>query len=194
MAVLVGKRAPSFKATAVIDGAFEEDFSLDRYLGKKSIILFFYPADFSLLCPTELLAFQEQLPDFERRGVAIVGCSTDSHYAHLAWLQTPRERGGIAGVTYPLVADATKTIASNYDVLGGHYDYNESGQMTYIGSPVAYRGLFLIDKDGIVRHQLVNDRPLGRSINEALRIADALQHFEQYGEVCPANWQPTLPA
>ncbi len=194
MAVLVGKRAPSFKATAVIDGTFEEDFSLDRYLGKKSIILFFYPADFSLLCPTELLAFQEQLPEFERRGVAVIGCSTDSHYAHLAWLQTPRERGGIAGVTYPLVADSTKTIASNYDVLGGHYDYDETGQMTYIGSPVAYRGLFLIDKDGIVRHQLVNDRPLGRSIDEAMRIADALQHFEQYGEVCPANWQPTLSA
>lgn len=189
MAVLVGKRAPSFKATALIDGAFEEDFSLDRYLGKKHVLLFFYPSDFSLLCPTELLAFQEQLPDFERRGVAVIGCSTDSHYAHLAWTQTPREHGGIKGVTYPLVADATKTIASNYDVLGGHYDYAETGLMTYVGSPVAYRGLFLVDKDGIVRHQLINDRPLGRSIDEALRIVDALQHFEQYGEICPANWQ-----
>lgn len=192
MSVLVGKRAPSFKATAVIDGAFEQDFSLDRYLGKKAVLLFFYPSDFSLLCPTELLAFQEQLSDFEQRGVAVVGCSTDSHYAHLAWLQTPREQGGIGGVTYPLVADATKTIAANYDVLGGHYDYSEAGLMTYLGSPVAYRGLFLIDKDGIVRHQLVNDRPLGRSIPEALRIVDALQHFEQYGEVCPANWQPAI--
>ena len=194
MAVLVGKRAPSFKATAVVNGAFEEEFSLDRYLGKKHVLFYFYPADFSRLCPTELLAFQAQLPDFERRNVAVVGCSTDSHYAHLAWLETPRERGGIAGVTYPLVADATKTIAANFDVLGGHYDYTEAGQMTYLGSPVAYRGLFLIDRDGIVRHQLVNDRPLGRSISEALRIVDALQHFEQYGEVCPANWQPTLPA
>lgn len=191
MSVLVGKRAPSFKATAVIDGTFEEDFSLDRYLGKKAVLLFFYPADFSQLCPTELLAFQDELPEFDKRGVAVVGCSTDSHYAHLAWLQTPRERGGIAGVTYPLVADATKTIASNYDVLGGHYDYSEAGLMTYLGSPVAYRGLFLIDRDGIVRHQLVNDRPLGRSISEAVRIVDALQHFEQFGEVCPANWQPT---
>lgn len=194
MAVLVGKRAPSFKATAVIDGAFEEEYSLDRYLGKKHILFFFYPSDFSLLCPTELLAFQEQLPEFERRNVAVVGCSTDSHYAHLAWLQTPQERGGIAGITYPLVADATKTIASNYDVLGGHYDYNEAGEMTYVGAPVAYRGLFLIDRDGIVRHQLVNDRPLGRSIAEALRMTDALQHFEQYGEVCPANWQPAQAA
>ncbi|WP_375417995.1 peroxiredoxin [uncultured Hymenobacter sp.] len=189
MAVLVGKRAPSFKATAVIDGAFEQEFSLDRYLGKKHVLLFFYPSDFSLLCPTELVAFQEQLPDFDRRGVAVIGCSTDSHYAHLAWTQTAREHGGIMGVKFPLVADATKTIASNYDVLGGHYDYSEAGLMTYVGSPVAYRGLFLIDKDGIVRHQLINDRPLGRSIDEALRIVDALQHFEQYGEVCPANWQ-----
>ena len=194
MAVLVGKRAPSFNATAVIDGAVEEEFSLDRYLGKKHVIFYFYPADFSLLCPTELLAFQDQLADFERRNVAVVGCSTDSHYAHLAWTLMPRERGGIAGVTYPLVADSTKTISSNFDVLGGHYDYSEAGQMTYIGSPVAYRGLFLIDKDGIVRHQLINDRPLGRSIEEALRIVDALQHYEENGEVCPANWLPEQPA
>lgn len=190
MAVLVGKRAPSFKATAVINGSFEEDFSLDRYLGKKHVLFYFYPADFSMLCPTELVAFQDELAEFEQRGVAVVGCSTDSHFVHQAWLATPREQGGIQGVTYPLVADATKTIASNFDVLGGHYDYNEAGQMTYIGSPVAYRGLFLIDKDGIVRHQLVNDRPLGRSIAEALRIIDALQHYEANGEVCPANWLP----
>ncbi len=191
MAVLVGKRAPSFKATAVINGSFEEEFSLDRYLGKKHVLFYFYPADFSLLCPTELVAFQDDIAEFERRGVAVVGCSTDSHYAHQAWLQVPRERGGIQGVSYPLVADSTKTIAANFDVLGGHYDYNEAGQMTYIGSPVAYRGLFLIDRDGIVRHQLVNDRPLGRSIAEALRIIDALQHYEANGEVCPANWLPT---
>jgi peroxiredoxin (alkyl hydroperoxide reductase subunit C) len=189
MAVLVGKRSPSFKAVAVIDGTFEADFSLDRYLGKKHVLFFFYPTDFSAVCPTEILAFQDRLEEFERRGVAVVGCSTDSQYAHLAWQLMPRDRGGIAGVKYPLVADATKTIAANYDVLGGHYDYNEQGEMTFVGSPMAYRGLFLIDKDGIVRHQLVNDRPLGRSLNEALRMIDALQHFEKNGEACPVDWE-----
>ena len=189
MSVLVGKRAPSFKATAVIDGKFEEEFSLDRYLGKKYVLFYFYPADFSKVCPTEILAFQDRLEEFERRGVAVVACSTDSHYAHLAWVEQPRDQGGIAGVTYPLVADTTKTISANYDVLGGHFDYTEQGEMTYVGSPMAYRGLFLIDKDGIVRHQLVNDRPLGRSLNEAIRMIDALQYFEQNGEACPVDWE-----
>ena len=189
MSVLVGKRAPSFKATAVIDGKFEEEFSLDRYLGKKYVLFYFYPADFSKVCPTEILAFQDRLEEFERRGVAVVACSTDSHYAHLAWVEQPRDQGGIAGVTYPLVADTTKTISANYDVLGGHYDYTEQGEMTYVGSPMAYRGLFLIDKDGIVRHQLVTDRPLGRSLNEAIRMIDALQYYEQNGEACPVDWE-----
>ena len=189
MSVLVGKRAPSFKATAVIDGKFEEEFSLDRYLGKKYVLFYFYPSDFSRVCPTEILAFQDRLEEFERRGVAVVACSTDSQYAHRAWMEQARDAGGIAGVTYPLVADATKTISANYDVLGGHYDYTEQGEMTYVGSPIAYRGLFLIDRDGIVRHQLVNDRPLGRSLNEALRMIDALQYFEQNGEACPVDWE-----
>lgn len=189
MAVLVGKRAPSFKATAVINGEFEEDFSLDRYLGKKPIIFFFYPADFAFVCPTEILAFQDRLAEFESKGVAVIGCSTDTHFSHLAWLRTPREQGGIEGITYPLVADTTKTISANYDVLGGHYEYNATGEMTFIGTPVAYRGLFLIDKDGIVRHQLVNDGFLGRSVDEALRMVSALQHYEAKGELCPANWQ-----
>ncbi|WP_375435837.1 peroxiredoxin [uncultured Hymenobacter sp.] len=189
MAVLVGKRAPSFKAPAIINGEFEEDFSLDRYLGKKHVIFFFYSADFAFVCPTEILAFQERLADFEAKGVAIVGCSTDTRYTHLAWLQTPREEGGIMGITYPLVADASKTISANYDVLGGRYDYNEAGEMVFVGIPLAYRGLFLIDRDGIVRHQVVNDGPLGRSVEEALRMVDALQHFEVKGEVCPAGWQ-----
>jgi peroxiredoxin (alkyl hydroperoxide reductase subunit C) len=189
MAVLVGKRAPSFKAFAVVNGQIEEDFSLDRYLGKKYVLFYFYPANFSKVCPTEILSFQNRLADFERRNVAIVGCSTDSQYAHLAWQQMPREKGGIAGVTHPLVADSTKTVSANYDVLGGYYDYNAAGEMTFNGSPSAYRGLFLIDRDGIVRHQLVNDRPLGRSIAEALRIVDELQFFEKNGEACPADWQ-----
>ena len=189
MSVLVGKRAPSFRATAVIDGEIVEDFSLDRYLGKKHVVFYFYPVDFSLVCPTELLAFQMQLPDFEKRGVAVVACSTDSALTHRAWLRTSRANGGIKGVTYPLVADATKTIAANYDVLAGHYNYTESGEMTFVGTPTANRGLFLIDRDGIVRHQTVNDGPLGRSTTEALRMVDALQHYENHGAMCPANWQ-----
>lgn len=190
MAVLVGKRAPSFKTTAIVNGEFEADFSLDRYLGKKHVLFYFYPADFAFVCPTEILTFQEHLHEFDTRNVAVVACSTDTRYAHMAWLQTPREKGGIEGVTYPLVADASKTIAANYDVLGGRYDYNEAGEMVFVGSPVAYRGLFLIDKDGIVRHQVVNDGPLGRNVEEALRMVDALQHYETSGEACPANWQP----
>ena len=189
MAVLVGKRAPSFRASAVVDGKIEEDFSLDRYLGKKHVLFYFYPADFSKVCPTEILAFQDRLAEFEQRNVAVVGCSTDSPYAHLAWQSQPRDKGGICGVRYPLVADATKTISANYDVLGGHYDYTPEGEMTYVGSPMAYRGLFLIDQDGIVRHQLVNDRPLGRSLNEAIRMIDALQYYEANGEACPVDWE-----
>jgi peroxiredoxin (alkyl hydroperoxide reductase subunit C) len=189
MAVLVGKKAPAFKATAVVDGEFVEDFSLDQYIGKKHVVFFFYPLDFTFVCPTEIIAFQDRMEDFERKNVAVVGCSIDSHFSHWAWLNTPRDKGGIEGVAYPLVADTSKTIASNYDVLAGHYDYNEEGEMTFVGEPVAYRGLFLIDKEGVVRHQVVNDMPLGRSIDEALRMIDALQYFEVKGEVCPANWE-----
>jgi peroxiredoxin (alkyl hydroperoxide reductase subunit C) len=190
MAVLVGKKAPAFKATAVVNGEeFEEDFSLDQYLGKQYVVLFFWPFDFTFVCPTEILAFQERLSDFEERNVAVVGCSTDSHFAHFAWLNTPKDQGGIQGITFPLVADITKTIATNYDVLAGAYDYNEAGNLIFTGEPVAYRGLFLIDKAGIVRHQLVNDMPLGRNVEEVIRIVDALQHFEVKGEVCPANWE-----
>ena len=189
MAVLVGKKAPSFKATAVADGEFVEGFSLDQYLGKKHVIFYFYPMDFTFVCPTEIIAFQDRMEEFDRKNVAVVGCSTDTHFSHFAWLNTPRDQGGIADVTYPLVADASKTIAQNYDVLAGHYEYNEDGEVTFVGEPVAYRGLFLIDKEGIVRHQVVNDLPLGRSIDEALRMVDALQYFEEKGEVCPADWE-----
>ena len=189
MAVLVGKRAPSFKVTAIVNGESEDDFSLDRYLGKKHVVFFFYSADFAAVCPTEILAFQDRLADFEAKGVAIVGCSTDTRFSHLAWLRVSRENGGIAGVTYPLVADASKTIAANYDVLGGRYDYSETGEMVFIGLPMAQRGLFLIDKDGIVRHQVVNDGPLRRSVEEAMRMVDALQDFELNGEVSPASRQ-----
>jgi peroxiredoxin (alkyl hydroperoxide reductase subunit C) len=189
MPVLVGKRAPSFKAPAVIGNQVEEEFSLDRYLGKRYVLFFFWPSDFSSVCPTELLAFQAKLADFEERGVAVVGCSTDSVNVHKAWLRTPRSEGGIEGVTFPLVADSTMTISANYDVLAGHFDYSETGEMVFVGAPVAYRGLFLIDRDGIVRHQLVNDRPLGRRISDSLRMVDALRHLEEHGETCPADWE-----
>ncbi len=191
MSALVGKKAPLFEATAVVNGGdFVEKFSLDQYIGKKHVVFFFYPLDFTFVCPTEILAFQEKLEEFEKRNVAVVGCSVDSHYSHWAWLNTEVKDGGIKGVKFPLVSDLSKTIAENFDVLAGEFDYNEDGEMEFEGEPVAYRGLFLIDKQGVVRHQLVNDLPLGRSIDEAIRMVDALQCFEEHGEVCPANWQP----
>ena len=189
MAVLVGKSAPSFSAKAVKGETILENFSLDQYIGKKYVVFFFYPKDFTFVCPTELHRFQEELPEFEKRDVAVVGCSTDSEFSHWAWLQTPKNRGGIEGVQYPLVADINKTISEDYDVLAGDYVTDEEGNVVVEGELVAYRGLFLIDKAGIVRHQVVNDMPLGRSIRECLRVVDALQHFEQFGEVCPMDWE-----
>ena len=189
MSVLVGKKAPSFKSAAVVNGGeIVGDFSLDQYLGKKYVILFFYPADFTFVCPTELVAFQDKLAEFAKRDTAVVACSVDSEFAHWKWLQTPLNEGGIKGVSYPIVSDSTKTISTNYDVLAGDYDYDDDGNAKFSGTPQAYRGLFLIDKQGIVRHQVVNDMPIGRSIDEALRVVDALQFFEANGEVCPANW------
>ncbi len=189
MAVLVGKKAPKFSAPAVVNGGtVEENFSLDRYLGKKYVIFYFYPADFTFVCPTEILAFQDKMHEFEVRNVAVVGCSVDSEFSHWKWLQTELKDGGIKGVKYPLVADQSKTISENYDVLAGDWDYNEAGEAVFNGIPQSYRGLFLIDKEGRVRHQVVNDMPLGRSVDEALRMVDALQFFEENGEVCPADW------
>lgn len=189
MAVLVGKPAPHFKADAVINGhEIIENFSLDQFIGKKHVLFFFYPMDFTFVCPTELIAFQNKIEEFENRNVVVVGCSTDSVYSHLAWLNTEKNKGGIKGVKYPLVSDLSKTIAKNFDVLAGDFEINEEDELDFNGEPVAYRGLFLIDKQGIVRHQLVNDMPLGRSVEEALRIIDALQFYEKYGEVCPADW------
>jgi peroxiredoxin (alkyl hydroperoxide reductase subunit C) len=190
MAVLVGKRAPSFTAQAVINGEeIVEHFSLEQYLGKKYVILFFYPKDFTFVCPTELHAFQERLAEFEAKNVAIVACSTDTEQSHWGWLQLAKDAGGIQGVTYPIVADTNKTIASNYDVLAGHYEYNEENELVAVGEMIAYRGLFLIDKSGIVQHQVVNNLPLGRSVDEAMRMVDALRFYEDKGEVCPANWK-----
>jgi len=186
---LVGKKAPYFSAKAVVDGSeIVDDFSLDQYLGKKNVVFFFYPLDFTFVCPTEIIAFQDKLAEFEKKNTAVVGCSVDSHHSHWAWLNMPRNKGGIEGVTYPIVADLSKTISENYGVLAGHYDYDENGLATFAGVPIAYRGLFLIDKEGIVRHCVINDFPLGRNIDEALRMVDSLTHFEEKGEVCPANW------
>jgi peroxiredoxin (alkyl hydroperoxide reductase subunit C) len=190
MAVLVGKKAPKFNAKAVINGAeIVEGFSLEKFEDKHYVLFFFYPADFTFVCPTELLAFQDRLDEFEKRNVKVVACSVDSEFSHWKWLQTELKEGGIKGVTYPLVSDLAKTISENYDVLAGSYEYTENGEASFVGIPQSYRGLFLIDKSGIVRHQLVNDMPLGRSVDEALRVVDALQYFEENGEVCPANWK-----
>lgn len=189
MSVLVGKKAPLFEADAVVNGGeFAEKFSLEQYIGKKHVLFFFYPLDFTFVCPTEIIAFQDKIEEFEKRNVAIVGCSIDSKFSHWAWLNTERKEGGIKGVKFPLVSDLSKTIAENYDVLAGEYVYNEEGEMEFQGEAVAFRGLFLIDKQGVVRHQVVNDLPLGRSVDEAIRMVDALQFFEENGEVCPANW------
>ncbi len=187
---LVNKPAPRFSAPAVINGEeIVQNFSLDQYLGQKYVVFFFWPKDFTFVCPTEILAFQEKLAEFEKRNCAVVGCSTDTEETHLAWLMTPKSNGGIQGVTFPIVADTAKTIAHNYDVLGGDYDYDDNGQMVFVGAPIALRGTFLINKEGIIKHMVVNDFPLGRNIDEALRMLDALIHNETYGEVCPANWE-----
>jgi peroxiredoxin (alkyl hydroperoxide reductase subunit C) len=190
MAVLVGKKAPVFQADAVVNGGeFVENFSLTQFVGKKNVVFFFYPLDFTFVCPTELHAFQNKLEEFKKRDTEVVGCSVDSKFSHWAWLNTPKDKGGIHGVQYPIVADLSKSIAENYDVLAGEYDVNDEGNAVFNGNPVAYRGLFLIDKAGVVRHQVVNDLPLGRSVDEALRMVDALNYTEEHGEVCPADWK-----
>ncbi len=174
MSVLVQQAAPDFKAQAVMpDGSFKE-VSMSDYKGKY-VLLFFYPLDFTFVCPTEIIAFSEQAAEFEKLGVQVLGVSVDSHFSHLAWTEVSRDQGGIGKISYPLVADLNKQIARDYDVL--------------LDAGIALRGLFLIDKDGIVRHQVVNDLPLGRSVDEALRMVKSLQFFEANGEVCPANWQ-----
>jgi peroxiredoxin (alkyl hydroperoxide reductase subunit C) len=190
MSVLVGKQAPVFNTKAVVNGGeIVENFSLQQYVGEKYVVFFFYPADFTFVCPTELIAFQEKIAEFESRNVQVIGASTDSEFSHWKWLQTPQNQGGIQGVKYPLVVDQTLAISKAYDVLAGEETYDENGNDVFVGEAKAYRGLFLIDKSGVVRHQVVNDMPLGRSIEEVLRLVDALQFTEEYGEVCPANWK-----
>jgi peroxiredoxin (alkyl hydroperoxide reductase subunit C) len=176
MSVLVGKQAPNFTAQVVqADGSFAE-LTLESLKGKY-VLLFFYPLDFTFVCPSEIIAFNNHIDDFKKRGVEVLGASVDSHFSHSAWRNTPVSEGGIGPVGFPLIADLTKQIARDYDVLTPN-------------GAVAFRGLFLIDQKGMVRHQIVNDLPLGRSVEEAIRMVDALQFNEEHGEVCPANWSP----
>lgn len=190
MSTLVGKSAPTFKANAVVNGDVVSDFSLIRYIDKQYVVFFFYPKDFTFVCPSELHAFQAALSEFELRNTAVVACSTDTEQSHWGWQQVPKNLGGIKGVTYPLVADTNKTISAAYGVLTGEYTFNPAPGVPFSasGELIAYRGLFLIDRKGVVRHALVNDLPLGRNVDEVLRMVDALQFFEEHGEVCPANW------
>ena len=189
MSVLVGKKAPAVTGKAVVNGNdIVDNFSLEQYRGKY-VVFFFYPADFTFVCPTELIAFQEKIEEFTSRNTVLVGASTDSEFSHWKWLQTPQNAGGIQGVKYPLFADHNLMVSKAYDVLAGYEDYTEEGEPIFVGEAQAYRGLFLIDKEGIVRHQVVNDMPLGRSVEEVIRVLDALQFTEEYGEVCPANWK-----
>jgi alkyl hydroperoxide reductase subunit AhpC len=174
MAVFVTKEAPGFTSQAVIGGEFKP-VKLADYRGKY-VVLFFYPLDFTFVCPTEIIAFSDRVADFKKRDAQVLGVSIDSRFSHLAWINTPRNKGGLGALEYPLVEDLTKSISSDYGVL--------------LPEGIALRGLFVIDKTGIVRHITVNDLPLGRSVDEVLRVLDALQHFEKHGEVCPADWKP----
>ena len=190
MAVLVTKEAPDFTATALMpDGSFKEGFKLSDFRGQ-NVVLFFYPLDFTFVCPSEIVAFHNRAAEFTKRNTQVIGVSVDSHFTHLAWSNTPVEHGGIGKLSYPLVSDLTKQIAASYDVLIGNTPaFDEDGEsVSVLGGSVALRGSFLIDEKGVVRHQVVNDLPLGRNIDEMLRMIDALSFHNSHGEVCPANW------
>jgi len=189
--MLVTKPAPDFKATAVMpDNTFQE-VSLSDYKGKK-VVLFFYPLDFTFVCPTEIIAFDRRLDEFKKRGVEVLGCSIDSHFSHWAWKNTDVNKGGIGNVQYPIIADLDKSIARDYDVLIGaepaYVETEEEELETTVGGSIALRGSFLIDEEGVVRHALINDLPLGRNIDEMIRMVDALDFHSKHGEVCPAGW------
>jgi peroxiredoxin (alkyl hydroperoxide reductase subunit C) len=182
--MLVGQKAPDFKATAAVKGDFK-DVSLSDFKGKY-VLMFFYPLDFTFVCPTELMAFQNKLSEFKNRNTEVIGCSVDSQFTHAAWTSTPNNKGGIEGVEYPLLADVGGHISKKYGVLAGEFENEDE---SYTPANVSYRGMFLIDKKGIVRAQVITDEPVGRNVDEALRLVDALQFFEENGTVCPANWQ-----
>lgn len=173
--MLVTKKAPDFTATAVLaDGSIVEDFNLMNNLGEKGAVLFFYPLDFTFVCPSEIIAFSHRIEEFKNRGITVIGVSVDSQFSHFAWRETPVEKGGIGRVKFPLVADLSKQISRDYDVL--------------FGESVALRGSFLIDADGTVRHAVINDLPLGRNIDEMIRMVDTMIFTNEHGEVCPAGW------
>ncbi len=189
--MIVTKQAPDFKATAIMPDNSFKDISLSDYKGKK-IVLFFYPLDFTFVCPTEIIAFDHRLEEFKKRGVQVLGCSIDSHFSHWAWKNTDINDGGIGNVQYPIIADLDKSIARDYDVLLGATPATvlteEDEVDTTVGGDKALRGSFLIDEDGVVRHAVINDLPLGRNIDEMLRMVDALDFHTKHGEVCPAGW------
>ena len=190
--MLVTKKAPEFKTLAVMGDNSIKEVSLSDYKGKK-VVLFFYPLDFTFVCPTELIAFDKRLSEFESRGVQVIGCSVDSRWTHLAWKNTPVDKGGIGQVKYPLLQDLDKSIARNYDVLVGAKAAtvitDDDEMETTVGWAIALRGSFLIDEEGTVRHAVLNDLPLGRNIDEMLRMVDALSYHQKHGEVCPAGWK-----
>lgn len=176
MSVLVGKEAPDFTATAVMpDNSINDKFNLKNHIKGKTGILFFWPLDFTFVCPSEIIAFDNRLDSFRQLGAEVIGVSVDSHFTHLAWKNTPIDKGGIGNIQFPMVADLKKSIARDYDVL--------------LNDAIAFRGTFMIDKKGVVRHQIINDLPLGRNVDEALRMIEALNFTEEHGEVCPAGWQ-----
>jgi peroxiredoxin (alkyl hydroperoxide reductase subunit C) len=174
MAAFVTQPAPDFKATALVNGQFVNDFTLGQFKGKK-VVLFFYPLDFTFVCPTEILAFSDALAEFESRNTQVIGCSVDSHFSHLAWANTDRKEGGIKGIGFPLVSDLNKSIAAEYGVL--------------LPAGLALRGLFIINEEGTLKHITINDNSLGRNVEEVLRVLDAVDFSEKHGEVCPANWK-----
>ena len=189
--MLVTQPAPDFKATAIMPDNSFKDISISDYKGEK-VVLFFYPLDFTFVCPTELIAFDKRLAEFEKRNVQVLGCSVDSQFSHWAWKNTDVNNGGIGNVQYPIIADLDKSIARDYDVLIGAEPATvlteEKEYETTVGGGVALRGSFLIDEEGTVRHAVINDLPLGRNIDEMLRMIDALAHNQENGEVCPAGW------
>ncbi len=189
MSLLVGKKAPEFTAKAIINGGeLVNDFGISQYEGSRYVLLFFYPKDFSGVCPIEMHEFQANLAEFEKRNVQLVACSTDTDSAHQAWLKLSKANGGIQGITYPIIADLNKTISHNFDVLHGDWTYDEEGQLHAEGDRIALRGTFLIDRQGIVRYQSVNFFTVMRHVEDILREIDAWQYFEERGEVCPLNY------
>jgi peroxiredoxin 2/4 len=174
--MLVTKKAPDFTATAVLaDGSIVEDFNLYKNIGEKGAVVFFYPMDFTFVCPSEIIAFSHRIEEFTSRGISVIGVSTDSEFSHFAWRETSVDNGGIGRIQYPLVADKTKQVSKDFDVL--------------FGESVALRGSFLLDADGTVRHAVINDLPLGRNIDEMIRMVDTMLFTNEHGEVCPAGWQ-----